>query len=157
MLRKQEFGMNEPFVLRSPNGPHKGEYLVNVNYEGIEWTNDVNRAKRFNLQDAYSNVAACIDMLCQAVVPENVGGATEEECREFGRIAANDMFASPSDAMIAMLSERAVRRSTNQPLYELPNDMIPPKHDPHYMSVWEWVGRAVYRGEQKDGSLARPS
>lgn len=132
----------KPFVLRSPNGPSKGRYFVSGDFTGIVWADDLERATRVSVEDAYGYVAAALDMLQEVLVPENING-TDADCDRFGEMAANDMLQHPAHETIDLFKRCCVRRSPAEPLHDLPDDF--PKRD-GYMSVWEWMARAFYRG-----------
>lgn len=138
--------MRQPFVLRSPNGPNAGKYVRDFDHDDIKilWADGPADAKRFDVPDAYSLVAAAIDMCCEVVQPENAGDATEEECIEFGRVAARDMFQNPGEFMLSLFEKWAVRAASD-PLPPLPEEWMRrmTTRENGYMSVWEWFGRTV--------------
>lgn len=129
------------FRLRSPNGKNSGRYFAGR--EGFEtlWADDPNEAPIYSVRDAYGNIAAAIDTSCQALVPERTESTTDENVAEFAKIAANDMWQKPSDVMVNLVSKAV--RSIDDPIHE-PDESELPKADPSYMSVWEWLHRAIY-------------
>lgn len=131
------------FVLRCPNGPAKGKYFVSGDYLGVKWTDDVGGALRVSASDAYGHIAAAIDTKCLVLVPESLGDATNEDCHAFAVKATGDMFRNGGNDVVSII-EKAVRRSADEPLFDHPT--FHAKHEDGYMSVWEWVLRAAYRG-----------
>ncbi len=134
--------MTTPFVLRILSGKHAGLYFVRGDYRGLEASSDPAKALRVSADDAYGHIAAAIDMLCTAMVPENVGDAAEDDYQRFGEKAARDMLQKPSKEVIKMFVDLSCRRSADEPLSQ---PEMPPSVKPGYMSVYEWMHRAWHK------------
>ena len=128
---------DKPFVLRCISGPDVGRYFVHATFDGATWADTQADALKVSVEDAYGHVAAAIDMLCVAMVPENAGSATEDDYQAFAEIAAKDMF-NPGGPEIRSLIAGGLRRSADQPFVD---ESQLPLRSGSYMSVWEWVAR----------------
>lgn len=130
------------FVLRLLHGDNKGFYYSGADDNGkVSWTESLDKAKRYNACDTAGGIMALIDIYCLAAVPERLPDTTDAECGEFAKTIAEGMFQNPSEGMVDLILKRTIRKSPDDPLNEPEN--IPERSDPYYMSVWEWLGRAI--------------
>lgn len=87
------------------DSPNKGKYFIKGDWKGIEWTDDKNKAPIFSADDAYGNFAASMDMLKIIIYPERTENTTQDQIKEFAKIAANDMYQNPSPELIEIFEK----------------------------------------------------
>lgn len=134
--------MTKPFKIRCVFGEFKGQWFSGV-VNGImpEFTKECETAEKVDAASASSIVMACIDR-CIVVVPEMTESANDTDTSETAGLLAKGCWVNPSSEMIEFVS-RCIRNSSESPIHDQPPEFDKPCRDSGFMSVFEWIRKAV--------------
>ena len=88
----------------------KKVWFVSGDCQKLIFTDKIEEATDFNVQDAYGTMAAASDMHHLFLIPYATFEATEEQCKELGRVLANDVFQNPSPMNVETHEKYLVQR-----------------------------------------------
>lgn len=129
------------FVLRAIHGVHQGEYYDGFNPEKMSpnWVSSVELAEKVSGANAAGIIMAMIDGPCIVAVPERLASSKDSHCDEFAEFASQGMFQNPSDSIKSTI-RGVIRDSAEEEIHEQRTDV---PQTGSYMSVWEWLLRAM--------------
>lgn len=130
------------FAVRIVYGPNKGKYYAGFNTStyNVEYSEDVEHSKHLSSRDTASIIMGLIDQRLEVGVPEVVT-ANDDNCRECAKLLADGMWSKHS-GIDKVIYDLVIRKDPTRPIHEQPKD-CPENRDNGYMSVWEWLTRAV--------------
>lgn len=131
------------FAMRCVFGPHKGQYYSGFDQMSPKWTSNRADAELQSGSDAAGITMAMIGDVCTVVVPEKMESTSDDDCVQFADWMARGSWQSPSNELKEMI-QKVIRHNEISPIHDYPSTMPPfPENKNGYMSVWEWMARAM--------------